>query len=391
MNNLKFLNHSMLFGLDTSLSVSKLYSNYLSLYNFFPRPPGVEYLSSRSMYIDLNGPWKQQPTEYPMPVMPASKITFSDAADSFGNEIINEIDLGRDIYLMWSGGIDSTAIAVSVLKYIKKHQHPHLHIISSQSSRNENPMFYHNFLSEFNQIDLRQFEPANLDLAHSIVLDGEGGDQIFGSSAANKIFSIYPEMILKPWRDNTDFLRQHWHRDDVPDFYDLFMNLMNITIGQSSVPVETLFDFYWWLNFNFKFDSVMFRNTLKIGENIPDQDFKYFTTQVCRRMFATEKMQQWSMSAGAEDKIYQARKTVKWSGKKYIYEFDKNEYYYREKRKEFSPDALADSVSKYLAIDCDYRRYGIGDRAVRQNIREKFYPNHVGKITMSCSPLWINK
>jgi hypothetical protein len=137
--------------------------------------------------------------------------------------------------------------------------------------------------------------------------------------------------------------------------------------------VETLFDFFWWLNFNFKFDSVMFRNTLKVGENISDQDFKYYTTQVCRRMFATEKMQQWSMSAGAENKIYQARKTIKWAGRKYIYEFDQNEYYFREKRKEFSPGInVGDTTSKYLAIDCDYRRYDIGDRAVRQNIKEKF-------------------
>jgi hypothetical protein len=165
---------------------------------------------------------------------------------------------------------------------------------------------------------------------------------------------------------------------------------MTTTINQGTVPVETLFDFYWWLNFNFKFDSVMFRNTLKVGENIPDRDFEYFATQVYRRMFATEKMQQWSMSAGAEEKIYRAGKTVKWAGRKYIYEFDRNEYYFREKRKEFSSEVIADPVSNYLAIDSEYRRYSMSDRAVRQNIREKFYPNYIDKITCIRAPLWIN-
>ncbi len=380
----------MLFSLDVTLTGSKLYPDYLSLYNFFPRPPGVEYLSARSRHIDLKGPWTQEPTQYPIPPMPLSKVTFEDAADDFGSKVVEEIDQDKDLYLMWSGGIDSTSVAVSVLKHIKKYQHSRLHVISSQSSRNENPMFYHNFLKQFDQIELKNFEPANLDLLHSIILDGEGGDQIFGSSAANKIFSIYPDMILKPWRNNIDFLRQYWYKDDVPNFYDLFMQLMNVTIDQGLVPVETLFDFYWWLNFNFKFDSVMFRNTLKIGENVPDQQFEYFCNTVIRRLFAHDKMQQWSMSAGAEEKICKAKKTVKWGGKKYIYEFDRNEYYFREKRKEFSSEVLADSVSKYIAIDRNYKRHSIADRATRQNLKQKFYPNHNGKITAIRSPLWIN-
>lgn len=345
----------------------------MSVYHFFPSPPGIEYFNSRNMYIDLNGPWTLEPTSYPMPAMPDSPVSFTEAADTFGLEIIKEMDAGKDVYVMWSGGIDSTATIVSILKYIKPAHAEQLYIVLSESSKTESPMFYHKFLKQYKQIDVSKFDPGTLNLHNSIIIDGEGGDQTFGSSPANRLFSEFPEKIMLPWRNNIDFLKTQWHKDSVPGFWDFFMDQMTTTIAQESAPVETLFDFYWWLNFNFKFDSVMFRHTLRLGENVADEDFKYFSTTVMRRMFAYTKMQQWSMSAGAVEKIYQAKKTVKWAGRKYIYEFDKNEYYFREKRKEFSSETIAGIATKYLAVDRDYNRFGVGDRAVRQDIGRRFF------------------
>lgn len=389
MNNLRFLNHPMLFSLDPATINSKLYPEYMSIYQFFPRPPGVEYFNARNMVIDFKGPWKLEPTAYPMPAMPLMPVSFEYAADSFGSEVTAEIDSGKDLYMMWSGGIDSTSIAVSILKNIRYDQRERLHIVSSNMSRTESPMFYNSFLKDFNQIELADFDPAKLDLTRSIILDGEGGDQVFGSSAANKLFSIHPDKILLPWRDNIDFLRQYWHKDWVPGFWEFFLELMTTTINKGSAPVDTLYDFYWWLNFNFKFDSVMFRHTLRLSENVPDKDFEYFATSAFRRMFAYDKIQQWSMSCGAEDKIHTARKTIKWGARKYIYEFDRNEYYFREKRKEFSTETIADSVSKYLAVDHKYQRYSILDRSTRLDLRQTFYPNVTGKIQMDQTPLWV--
>jgi asparagine synthetase B (glutamine-hydrolysing) len=389
MNNLRFLNHPILLSLDPNVLKTTLYPEYMSIYRFFPNPPGVEFFNSRNMHIDLKSPWLLEPTEYTMPAMPTSPVTFEEAADTFGAEVSAEIDNGKDVYMMWSGGIDSTSIAVSVLRNIKTNQHKKLHIVSSALSREENPMFHHNFLAKFDQIELKSFDPGLLDLSSSLILDGEGGDQIFGSSAANKLFSIYPEMILKPWRTNIDFLHQYWHKDSVPGFYEFFMNLMETTINQGSAPVDTLYDFYWWLNFNFKFDSVMYRHTLRLSENVPDDQFEHFSKNVLKRMFAHEKIQQWSMSCGAVDKIHTARKTIKWGARQYIYEFDHNEYYFREKRKEFSTETIANTTAKYIAVDKNYKRYTIADRATRQSLRETFYPEMQGRISMPKNDLWV--
>lgn len=378
MNNLRFLHHALLFSIDESLPYSTLYPSYLPIYQFFPTPPGVEYFLSRNIHIDLHGPWQLEPSSYPMPA--ATPISFADAADDFGYKVVQDIEAGKQVYLMWSGGIDSTCVAVSVLKHLYPKHYDNFYVVLSDASKHEHPMFYNKFLSKFNQIEVAQFDPVDLDLHNSLILDGEGGDQSFGSSAANKLFSIYPEKIMQPWRNETDFLYSRWHSDRVPTFYEQFMGLMHQTIDQGTAPVETLYDFYWWLNFNFKFDSVMYRHSLRLGENLADEDFEYFCTTVMRRFFVHDKVQQWSMTAGAPDKINQARKTVKWAGRKYIYDFDHNEYYFREKRKEFSTSTIAKIGSKWLAVDKNYKRYTIADRAVRLSLRDKFYPNYTGKI-----------
>lgn len=375
MNNLIFLDHILLFEFDRDLKTSPLFPEYLSIYQSFPYPPSVEYFVSRNMIIDLHGPWNLEPTSFPMPAFPSSPITFEDAADSFGLEMCQEIDNGKDIYLMWSGGIDSTVLAVSLLKHIQPHQRDKLTVVSSFFSQRENPIFYHKFLKNFKQIDVMNFDPANINLKNSIILDGEGGDQIFGSSGANAAFSLNPDKILLPWRKNLDFLRDFYH-DSTPGFVDYIVDLMNKTINHSSMPIETLFDFFWWLNFNFKLDCVSFRQTLRMCKNITDQDFEYFTKHVMRRFYISKKIQQWSMSATAPDKINVARKTVKWAGRKYIYDFDHNEYYFREKRKEFSFIVKPNpSTIKYFAIDKNYQRYSFRDRETRQQIGKIFQLN----------------
>ncbi len=378
MNNFIFLNHASLFRFDHRIENNTLFADYLGIYKFFPRPPlhgVIEYFNPRNMLVDLHGPWALSPTVHAVPNLPATPITFEEAADEFGSKVCNELDLGKQVYLMWSGGIDSTAVAVSVLKHIKPVHHSNFHVVLSNVGIHENPMFYHQFLKKFDTISVANFDPSTIDLYNSIILDGEGGDQIFGSSAANMIFSLYPEKILLPWRKNLDFLHNCWYKDSMPEFWDWLLELMNKTIDHGPAPVETCFDFFWWLNFNCKLDSTLFRAVSRLSENIADQDFEHFAKTVMRRLYASDKIQQWSMTAGAENKINQAKKTVKWAGRKYIYDFDHNEYYFREKRKEWSSETYPLLSNKYFAVDKNFKRYSLWDRSTRQQLGKIFNIN----------------
>jgi hypothetical protein len=364
---------------DGSIIQNKEYQDYFSLYERFPTPPGLEYLAPRNCSFDsfgITSPWQYTDSSFPVPDN-LNPISFSDAADSFGEHISQQIDQGKTIYLLWSGGIDSTCIAVSLLRNLKREQYSQVVLVSSQASRIENPWLYHKFLKDFGQLEFKDFKPSQLDITKSLILDGEGGDQIFGGGPTNKTFSKYPEKILLPWRDNIDFLHSMWNVESNPRFWDLFYNMMTTSID-AGAPVETLYEFYWWLNFNFKLDGSMYRSALYMAIGV--EDFEYFFKNTICRFYTWPQIQQWSMTARPADKIGTAGKTIKSAGKQYIYDFDHNEYYYREKRKEFSLRLTLDALALDIAVDEQYNRYNIGSRSFRQELKNMFHPNQTGLI-----------
>ena len=374
MNNLLFVDHMALGLLDTNVWRSEIFKDYMSLYRRFPVPPGIEYIVPRNRELLVDSPWGKTSSNFPLPEY--RSISFQDAADSFGASVAAELDQGKQAYIFWSGGIDSTCVAVSVLKHLQPRHQTQVTIVMSDASARENPRFYEAHLKHFAREEFESFSFANIDVSNIIVLDGEGGDQIFGSSLANYVFSLYPDKINVPWRSEvnliTKLLRKPW---DTTRTWEIFYNMVVDSID-ASAPVESLQEFFWWLNFNFKFDAVMTRTLLFYGASVNDHEFKQFATTSTRRLFAHKEMQQWAMSSDASSKT-QGGKSIKLPAKQYIYDFDKNEYYFREKRKELSTPMLN---RKYFALGKDYTRYSLEDRAVRKHIRELFYPGVTGRI-----------
>ena len=375
MNDLIFVDHIILAVTDFNVFHNEEYRDYFGLYRRWNIPPGIEFLIPRNAPLEIKNPWNITTSSFPLPG--PRDISFVDAADSFGQSIADEMDAGKHIYMFWSGGIDSTCGVVSVLKNCKPEHHEQIHVVMSDSSRQENPVFYEKYLKHYDRIEFTTLDFANIDIKNILVLDGEGGDQMFGSSLANKAFSMYPDIINAPWQSQIDFITRLLRKDwDTDHTWDVFINLMTGTIPDY-VRVETLQEFFWWMNFNFKVDAVLQRTPLYYGTTLSNADFGYFVKNCVRRLFAHKEIQQWSMSASSNEKT-EGGKQTKMPARRYIYEFDHNEYYFREKRKELSTPMFN---RKYFAIDKEYNRYSLDDRAVRQHVRQSLYPNAVGKIS----------
>jgi hypothetical protein len=374
MNDLIFIDHVLLQITDSSTFSNQEYRDYFSLYRRWHLPPGVECWIPRNTPLEIKNPWNITTTRYPLPV--PKNISFVDAADSFGQSIADEMDAGKHVYLLWSGGIDSTCGVVSVLKHCKPEHHSQIHVVMSDGSRQENPIFYENHLKHYDRIEYSNLNFANIDIKNILILDGEGGDQMFGSIMSNKFFSMHPDKMHLPWRSQIDLLIKLLRKDwDTAHTWDVFLNMVSRDIP-GHVQVETCLEFFWWMNFNFKFDSVCMRTPLYYGSLLSSDDFKYLMTNCIRRLFAHTEVHQWCMSADSNERS-EGGKLIKMPAKRYIYEFDHNEYYLREKRKELSTPVFN---RKYFAMDKDYNRYSLDDRMVRQHIRQLLYPNAVGKI-----------
>lgn len=79
----------------------------------------------------------------PIPVFSPMKRPFEELCNERARELLMRADaLGSSIYVLWSGGIDSTLVLVSLLKNASTAQKKNIVVLLSEESIGENPRFY---------------------------------------------------------------------------------------------------------------------------------------------------------------------------------------------------------------------------------------------------------
>jgi hypothetical protein len=198
-----------------------------------------------------------------------------------------------------------------------------------------------------------------------IIVDGEAGNQIMGQTSIHKL--IYAGRV--------DLLNQSWQTIThmnylLPGATDFGINLIKESIQHAPVPIETGFDFIWWANFNFKFDEVLLRKTLNYTQSLDPQQSKMFYNNGLYRFYAHPEMQVWSMLT-KDLRRESSRYMPKYIPKKYIFDFDQNEFYFSNKSEEgssspvFFNQALGSVYTGMFALDQDWNKYHIAEQSVR--------------------------
>jgi hypothetical protein len=383
MNNLLFLDHDVLFFLDPELIKNKKYPEYFSYFNIKNKYFNIynEYCNSRIDYTNFPTPWKLEKTQFPIPELSTTKLDFADVVDeAIISSVATQIDQGKTVYLFWSGGIDSTMIAVALLKNLTVSQLTQVCFVQCPESKQENPYFYNKYLKDLNHIYLEWHDMpsfiAGLDLTKTLILNGEGADYLIGHTMSYNLFYNNPNSVVQPWSQYKDTIIDIFHGNGIaPEYHDGILDSIVSTAKLAGLELNTIYDFYWWFTYNFKFDSPVLRSHLLLGENLSDSDFAYFSKNCYFNLFTDSKIQQWILSADITEKLEFNKKLIKYPYKKYIYDFDKNELYFMKKRKLFSwqPPTARSSLLKYFAFDKNYQRYSLFDRSVRQQLKQIFY------------------
>ena len=278
---------------------------------------------------------------------------------------------GRQIIVCWSGGIDSTALLICLLRTIDAEEDAsrtaQLMVTYDAESISENLSFYNTHIhSKLNTIDRNSKTMSELATQHSraLIVTGELGDQLFGSDKCKEAFLSEPledysaeeKLILKASGIITDnpievSLDEPW-KDALVKMLEMKGLLAGTTlqwidwvepqIRKAPFPITNLHDMFWWLNFSCKWQTVALRCLHDGGDFEPKEGL----TGSIIHFYDDRQLECWACVKDFHDKKFadlKDWKTYKEPLKKIIYSFHPDKDYYQNKEKVGS---LALSVSE---------------------------------------------
>lgn len=279
--------------------------------------------------------------------------SFSDISDQRCQQLKTKAQ-GKPWLVLWSGGIDSTVIVTSILKNFAPHELSQVKIGCNKISVYENPHFFYKYIKP----NFELINSANLDFNDElfkthIVIDGEPADQLFVSRAQDYLFK-YPESMTKNVRNEPDQLLECLAEGTFDSLAPLgskwatwFYETMMVNIDSVDVPIENYHDFYWWYMFNVTWVGIKIRSLSCQTDNTQESLQAYLDNFI--HWFDTDDYQQWSMNNNTIGIKYGNNiADYKLVAKQYIYEFDRNEWYFKFKTKKNS----GSRILKHPTWDC---------------------------------------
>lgn len=309
----------------------------------------------------FNTPWNAPSNKfYKIPKMEFIDDKLEHIYDERATQLYNEAkNKNKKLAVMWSGGIDSTSVLVSLLKNIPVKDHELIEVICNTDSIFEHPQFFLKHIA--GKITTRSsvfFKMTNNFLNKYILLHGDPADCLFGPSISRMKEAIKNKLHHNSWKDNMDLIQQplirilqdrnsfstvplpdeykkdnhmqEFSKNCVKWFCDKVSN--NIIENKQDNYLTSITDWYWWTYMNFKWEFSCQRPFLYNNS----EDFISFEKQhefANNTFFNTDKFQRWSYTHLKELIPLEDMSKHKHLVKKYIFEYSKINEYYKYKNK----------------------------------------------------------
>lgn len=374
MNNILYFNNFALFKkLDNRFwpRTNKKFwtSHFLSLF----RGANPEDWYPRTNTVLNEDPWPRGVSPYLFPENSHTDLNFSDTFDTIAQELEHKLkSTGKTAYVFWSGGIDSTAILTAIIKNFNKETLGQVVVVLTEKSINEAEYFYYKFVhGKICHLHYKDLVIDSQFVKNALILDGEGGDQTFGSSFISYLTYANIDILNLPFNSQKDFFLNLWQTPEKPPGYaNWLMGNIEKSIAASPWQLSTTYEVLWWWNFDGKWNNVMARMLPIYGKNLTPDQVKFMAKNMFFRFFEHNLCQAWSITT-RQQRSYKSFREIKLAAKEYIYNFDKNPHYFYNKRKIISSTEAFNYVdSPYIAVDTEFNMYSFADRGFRQEIKK---------------------
>lgn len=363
-------------------------------------------------FVSRNGVWT---TPWPQKIIPGFEMpeydpnfskSFSEVTDERAlgiKQLINEKN--QRFAVMYSGGLDSTLIMAALIKHLTQEELKNITVCTSAHAIAENPYFWSNYIFEkFYILDSTRYKYDSLIEAGYRPITADEGDCIFGTAFGLAMYANYDALVS----DLSVESRQHLMciKENITDgdthfsqykdiiirylalpgnlkFGEEFYNKFVKNIETASVPIQSLHDFFWWMIFNIKYLNCSVRGAIYYNDRVPVKSAIY---DHIINWFNFKDYQRWSMANNNNgEKILFSQSTYKMATRKYIYDLDKNPWYFHFKIKleslapsivlaqDNSNVPLKQQANARFGLDKDFNTLYIDDPAVQDYIKHHLF------------------
>ncbi len=292
--------------------------------------------------------------KFKMPTdLTAFDLSYEQCCERRANELYNlSKQIDKPLLIFYSGGIDSTLMLINFLKVIPDNDKDRLIVMMDYESMKEYPEFYQKYIrGKLKTLPSHSFD--NYFNKQYIIVGGEFNDQLMGSDIVNKFANEFSfEQVTEKYthKNITEFFLRFGMTQEQAD---IWFELLDESCKNSPVVVYTIFDFLWWLNFNFKWQAVFFRMLMRCHSENQSEIDQTFVDTYYHHFYGEEYFQLWSMN-NHDKKIKEEWKTYKHLAKDLIYDFTKDAYYRDNKTKSPSLYKLFTLRRTPKALTTDY-------------------------------------
>jgi len=258
-------------------------------------------------------------------------MTYEECCQSRVRELLAKQEkLDVPIRILYSGGIDSSLILASFIKELGESQlAQRVQIVMSQDSIEENPWMWERLLRRSNLTMIDGYSHGGDWGTDRILVGGEFNDQLLGSAVYRDVVKWRGDAILEqPWTENL-MTEYHLRKGLDQSTAEMWTSLFASNLRAAPCPVETVADWWWWINFSCKWHSVYFRMLMFVHDtaNITQQ---YLDDHYCQ-FYGDENFQRWSM-VDRKHKIDGSLITYKWHARQLVADICGKEYLSKVKK-----------------------------------------------------------
>ena len=278
-------------------------------------------------------------TFYHISQLPTNKKTYEEMAVERAIELKN---LEGNIYIMYSGGVDSTTALVAFMISWSDEELKRVHILASTQSIGEFPQMWNSIVDKFKGRITTSYAHIEKACKKGHIITGEHGDQIFGSDVLKRVVKYHGEEgIHQNWEDKMPTVYNSLFGEEISK---KFIEVYREPTIACPFPIKSCFDWVWWFNFTNKWQHVKYRLLSYKEWEDPKNNFSKI-----HHFFDTPDWQRWSLD-NHDKKIENTLVTYKVTAKKFIVKHT-NFHLYMTKSKKGSLRILWSNKGFYDAID----------------------------------------